>query len=94
MRTRDSRSPLQNSRKLSGFLQMASRQDIMSPGIIASVSLPMSTTTCTRRCFAVQKNFGKPVEWGMVKDYAWSTPQLRKLDAPVRQLCPLETAFL
>ena len=30
-----------------------------------------------------QKNFGKPVEWGLVKDYAWSTPQLRKLDAPV-----------
>ena len=26
-----------------------------------------------------KKNFGKPVEWGLVKDYAWSTPQLRKL---------------
>ena len=31
----------------------------------------------------LQKNFGKPVEWGLVKDYPWSTPQLRKLDAPV-----------
>ena len=31
----------------------------------------------------MQKNFGKPVEWGLVKDYAWSTPQLRKLDVPV-----------
>lgn len=31
----------------------------------------------------LQKNFGKPVEWGLVKDYAWSTPQLRKLDVPV-----------
>ena len=30
-----------------------------------------------------QKNFGKPVEWGLVKDHAWSTPQLRKLDVPV-----------
>lgn len=30
-----------------------------------------------------QKNFGKPVEWALVKDYAWSTPQLRKLDKPV-----------
>eukprot|EP00887_Chlorella_sp_A99_P007993 scaffold12.g7993.t1 len=30
-----------------------------------------------------KKNFGRPVEWAMVKDHAWSTPQLRKLDAPV-----------
>ncbi|KAL6780997.1 hypothetical protein ACKKBG_A09345 [Auxenochlorella protothecoides x Auxenochlorella symbiontica] len=30
-----------------------------------------------------KKNFGKPVEWALVKDYAWSTPQLRKLDKPV-----------
>ncbi|KAL3152789.1 hypothetical protein ABBQ38_012373 [Trebouxia sp. C0009 RCD-2024] len=30
-----------------------------------------------------KKNFGKPVEWGMVKDHPWSTPQLRKLDTPV-----------
>ena len=30
-----------------------------------------------------QKNFGKPVEWALVKDHAWSTPQLRKLDKPV-----------
>jgi len=32
---------------------------------------------------AFKKNFGKPVEWALVKDYAWSTPQLRKLDNPV-----------
>ncbi len=31
-----------------------------------------------------QKNFGRPVEWALVKDHAWSTPQLRKLDNPVR----------
>ena len=31
----------------------------------------------------MQKNFNKPVEWALVKDYAWSTPQLRKLDKPV-----------
>jgi len=31
----------------------------------------------------LQKNFGKPVEWALVKDYAWSTPQLRKLEKPV-----------
>ena len=36
-------------------------------------------------CFcALQKNFGRPVEWALVKDHAWSTPQLRKLDNPVR----------
>lgn len=35
-------------------------------------------------CARSQKNFGKPVEWALVKDYAWSTPQLRKLDKPVR----------
>lgn len=33
-----------------------------------------------------QKNFGKPVEWGLIKDHAWSTPQLRKLDTPVSML--------
>lgn len=32
---------------------------------------------------AFKKNFGKPVEWALVKDYAWSAPQLRKLDKPV-----------
>ncbi|MEO2193649.1 MAG: hypothetical protein ABGY24_14485 [bacterium] len=26
-----------------------------------------------------KKNFGKPITYGLVKDYAWSTPQLRKL---------------
>ncbi|KAL0044053.1 hypothetical protein WJX82_006009 [Trebouxia sp. C0006] len=31
----------------------------------------------------LKKNFGKPVEWGMVKDHPWSTPQLRKLNVPV-----------
>eukprot|EP00884_Botryococcus_braunii_P022702 jgi/Botrbrau1/9115/Bobra.0305s0019.1 len=30
-----------------------------------------------------KKNFDKPVEWGLVKDYPWSVPQLRKLDHPV-----------
>ena len=35
----------------------------------------------------LQKNFGKPVEWALVKDHAWSTPQLRKLDQPVRAVC-------
>ena len=30
-----------------------------------------------------QKNFGRPVEYALVKDHAWSTPQLRKLDRPV-----------
>jgi hypothetical protein len=31
----------------------------------------------------MQKNFGKPVEWALVKDHSWSTPQLRKLDTPI-----------
>ena len=30
-----------------------------------------------------QKNFGRPVEWALVQDHAWSTPCLRKLDEPV-----------
>ncbi|GMH33885.1 hypothetical protein BSKO_01719 [Bryopsis sp. KO-2023] len=30
-----------------------------------------------------KKNFGRPVEWAMVKEFPWSTPQLRKLEAPV-----------
>lgn len=30
-----------------------------------------------------QRNFGKPVEWALVKDYEWSTPALRKLEVPV-----------
>ena len=34
--------------------------------------------------WVVQRNFDRPVEWGMIKDYPWSTPQLRKLDVPVR----------
>ncbi|CAL8466887.1 g6423 [Coccomyxa elongata] len=35
------------------------------------------------RAHLKKKNFGKPVEWALVKDHAWSTPQLRKLDQPV-----------
>eukprot|EP00877_Chromochloris_zofingiensis_P011522 jgi/Chrzof1/6623/Cz19g03040.t1 len=27
----------------------------------------------------LKKNFGKPVEWALVKEYPWSTPQLRKI---------------
>jgi hypothetical protein len=30
-----------------------------------------------------QKNFGRPVEWAMVRDHPWSTPQLRRLEQPV-----------
>ncbi|KAL6760919.1 hypothetical protein V8C86DRAFT_3132189 [Haematococcus lacustris] len=32
---------------------------------------------------ALGKNFGRPVEWALVQDHPWSTPQLRKLDTPV-----------
>jgi hypothetical protein len=28
----------------------------------------------------LQRNFGKPVEWQLVKDYPWSVPQLRKVN--------------
>jgi len=31
----------------------------------------------------LQKNFGKPVEWGLVKKYPWSTATLQKLDVPL-----------
>ncbi|KAK9829440.1 hypothetical protein WJX72_005885 [[Myrmecia] bisecta] len=30
-----------------------------------------------------KKNWGKPVEWGLVKDHPWSSAQLRKLEVPV-----------
>merc|ERR1711977_183552 len=30
-----------------------------------------------------KKNFGRPIEWGMVKKYQWSTATLMKLDFPV-----------
>jgi len=30
-----------------------------------------------------KKNFGRPVEWGLVKKYPWSQAQLVKLDQPV-----------
>merc|ERR1712060_659935 len=30
-----------------------------------------------------KKNFGRPIEWGMVKKYPWSTATLMKLDFPV-----------
>jgi|TARA_B110000003_G_scaffold91676_1_gene93860 hypothetical protein len=30
-----------------------------------------------------QKNFGRPIEYGMVKRYPWSVPTLMKLDVPV-----------
>ena len=30
-----------------------------------------------------QKNFGRPIEWGLVKKYPWSAPVLKKLDHPV-----------
>lgn len=31
----------------------------------------------------LQRNFGRPVEWALVREYPWSTPQLRKLDVPL-----------
>ena len=30
-----------------------------------------------------KKNFGKPIEWGLVKRYPWSQPQLMRLDVPL-----------
>lgn len=30
-----------------------------------------------------KKNFGRPVEWGLVKKYPWSQAHLVKLDQPV-----------
>ncbi len=34
--------------------------------------------------WCLQRNFGRPVEWALVRDYPWSTPTLRKLEQPVR----------
>eukprot|EP01025_Chloroclados_australasicus_P060866 TRINITY_DN7878_c0_g1_i1.p1 TRINITY_DN7878_c0_g1~~TRINITY_DN7878_c0_g1_i1.p1 ORF type:complete len:115 (-),score=10.21 TRINITY_DN7878_c0_g1_i1:177-521(-) len=31
----------------------------------------------------LKKNFGRPIEYAMVKDHPWSTPRLRKLQNPV-----------
>lgn len=30
-----------------------------------------------------KKNFGKPIEWAMIKRYPWSHPQLERLEVPV-----------
>ena len=30
-----------------------------------------------------KKNFGRAIEWGMVRRYPWSSPQLVRLDVPV-----------
>jgi hypothetical protein len=30
-----------------------------------------------------KKNFGKPIEWGLIKRFPWSQPQLEKLEVPV-----------
>ena len=30
-----------------------------------------------------KKNFGRPIEYGMVKRYPWSTPTLMKLEVPI-----------
>jgi hypothetical protein len=30
-----------------------------------------------------KKNFGKPIEWGLVKRYPWSQPQLMHLETPL-----------
>lgn len=30
-----------------------------------------------------KKNFGRPVEWALVRKYPWSTPTLEKLEVPV-----------
>lgn len=48
-----------------------------------STLISMSSAVIEPWTIVLQKNFGKPVEWGLVKDYAWSTPQLRKLDVLV-----------
>ena len=45
----------------------------------------ITTVALTEGVCMLQKNFDRPVEWGMIKDYPWSTPQLRKLDVSV---CP------
>jgi len=33
---------------------------------------------------SLQRNFGKPVEWGMVKQYPWQEAVLMKLDVPLK----------
>ncbi len=47
---------------------------------------PLTLALSAQPSFAptpLQRNFGRPVEWALVREYPWSTPQLRKLDAPV-----------
>lgn len=48
-----------------------------------SSQLPIREAARARPPSPLQKNFGRPVEYALVKDYDWSTPQLRKLDQPV-----------
>ena len=41
----------------------------------------------------LQKNFGKPVEWGMVQEHPWSTPHFIKLDVLVRRVLALSAVI-
>ncbi len=88
MRTHGSPSPHLSSRRRSASSLTTSRH--VCAIIFHLLHLHAWKGSCTAALHetmaAAQKNFGKPVEWGLVKDYAWSTPQLRKLDTPVR-LC-------
>jgi hypothetical protein len=33
----------------------------------------------------LQRNFGNPVEWALVKEHPWSTSQLRRVDQQQQQ---------
>ena len=80
MRTRAFPSPRPSSRRRSASSQTTSKCGL---GYACAIRHQTPKQPLTRGLRRVQNNFGRPVEWALVKDYAWSTPQLRKLDVPV-----------
>ncbi len=73
--------------RLHGQLQGARAQrHVAARATHAAHRQPATAERCghAHTCLSLQRNFGRPVEWALVKDHDWSVPQLRKLDHPVR----------
>ncbi len=57
----------------------------LEPGMVLwppSCLLTTLTIEHLNTLLTLQKNFGRPIEYELVKEYPWSTPQLRKVDQP------------
>lgn len=50
---------------------------------VTPLRLPRSFPTCVSSCPAAQRNFDKPVEWSLQKEFPWSEPTLMRLQQPL-----------